>query len=90
MSPKTRELIGRFQSSGLTQQAFCRKNSIPITTLQYHLAQHRKGQAHSPLMAPTFVPLNTSSAMYSQRPVVVMQGRFSVSELIHLLQSMGQ
>ncbi len=41
-------LIRTYESSGLTQAAFCRRHHIALSTLSYHLRKHRAGQHAAP------------------------------------------
>ena len=57
MPHDTLELIGRFRSSGLTQTAFCKKHSLSLSTLRYHLNRCAKEKAQ-PENNACFIPLS--------------------------------
>ena len=48
-----RQVVGRFQRSGLTQRAFCEQAGLPVSTLQWWLVKTRRETAPHPPMTLT-------------------------------------
>ncbi len=88
MRHRTQDLVKRYQSSGLTQQAFCAKQAVPHSTLQYHLAIDRRAQALRPA-APQFIPITAAPALESARTIVILRGHFKTAEILELLNGTG-
>jgi len=88
MRRKTQEVITAFQASKLTQKAFCEKNSIGMSTLQYHLKKNRKVNLPK---KNEFIPIVPQANHFSSdATIVIISGKFSVSQLSDLLQRISR
>jgi hypothetical protein len=88
MRHRTHDLVERYRASGLTQQAFCAKQAVPHSTLQYHLAIDKRAQALRPA-APQFIPITAAAGPDSARTIVMLRGHFKTSEILELLNGTG-
>ncbi len=86
MAINSSEIVTRFHSSGLTQKAFCATESISVSALQYHLKKIKRAQPESQPKAPSFISLSAQNDCSASRSVVVVRGRFGVSEICSILQ----
>lgn len=82
MAYDTQELVSRFRSSGVSQKTFCERESVPVSTLQYHLQKVRRASMTD---GPGFVPLSVDGAGL-ECSVVIVRGRLSGRDLADLVR----
>jgi hypothetical protein len=88
MQRKTQEVVTAFQASKLTQKAFCEKNSIGMSTLQYHLKKTRRANLPK---NNEFIPIVPKADHFSPNAtIVIINGRFSISQISDLLQRISR
>ncbi len=88
MQRKTQDVIAAFQASKLTQKAFCEKNSIGMSTLQYHLKKNRRANLQKNNDFIPIVPKAEHLAL--DATIVIINGRFSMSQVSDLLQRISR
>lgn len=54
-------VVERYQSGGLTQKAFCKAESLALSTLQYWISKYKKYRQSSPDFAQSFVEVKAQS-----------------------------
>lgn len=88
MQRKTQEVVTAFQASKLTQKAFCEKNSIGMSTLQYHLKKNRR--AYLP-KNNEFIPIvPKAEKLSSDATIVIINGKLTMSQISDLLQRINR
>jgi hypothetical protein len=88
MQRKTQEVITAFQASKLTQKAFCEKNSIGMSTLQYHLKKNRRANLPK---KNEFIPIIPKAEhLASNATIVIINGKFSMSQISDLFQRISR
>jgi hypothetical protein len=89
---KTKDLISTFRKSGLTQKAFCAKEGISQSGLQYHL---HKSKNHAPLSecpqeipSGSFIPLRTPDrTRQNQKRLIIIEGDMDRGEIKDILSA---
>jgi hypothetical protein len=88
MQRKTQDVVTAYQASKLSQKAFCEKNSIGMSTLQYHLKKNRKA---SKPKTDEFIPIiPRPDYLSSDATIVIINGKFSVSQMSDLLSRISR
>lgn len=88
MRHNTRDLVSRFKTSGMTQQRFCARHSVPLSTLQYYLKRERQKNS-VPVARPAFIPL-TPPVADAPMTIMIIRGRFSKEQLSQLIHAEGR
>jgi hypothetical protein len=89
MSYETKDLVKRYQLSGLTQKDFCGKNSIPHSTLQYHLHKNRRTSSKpSTPLAPGFIPVSMPKASATSSSIVLIRGSYSPIQIAEMVNGL--
>ena len=81
MSYETKDLVARYKASGLTQKEFCEKNSVPHSTLQYHLQKFREKNA-----MPGFIPVSMPKATGTASSIVIIRGNYSSAQIAEMIK----
>lgn len=79
MAHKTKELVRRYQASGLTQSDFCKKHSVPLSTLHYHISRSR--QEKDSANPSNFLTLNRGVSLSDSQTILIVHGRFSTQQI---------
>jgi len=92
MAHDTTKLVSAFQSSGLTQKAFCADRGIAVSALQYHLSKTRKSTPAANndctnRASGHFVPVHVEQTQGTERTVIIIHGEIGAEEITHLLRS---
>jgi hypothetical protein len=83
MPHDTEQLIGDYRSSKLSQAAFCKEKSIPMSTLQYHL---HKSKAKAQPQMKEFLPILPAGSMQKiADTVIILHGNIRASQLAELI-----
>ena len=86
MRQNTEQLISDYRTSKLSQKAFCKEKSIPLSTLQYHL-QKSKNKVQRP--SNEFIPILPGVLPKHLSTIIILRGDFSISrvaELVHAIE----
>ena len=84
MQRKTQDIVTSFHTSNLTRKEFCEKNSIGMSTLQYHLKKNRRANLPK---NNEFIPIVPKAEnLASDAAIVIINGKFSVAQISDLLQ----
>jgi hypothetical protein len=86
MSYKTKDLVKQYQSSGLTQKEFCDKNSVPHSTLQYHLHKNRAASKPSKTSFPGFIPVSMPKPPQATSSIVFIRGNYSPIQIAEMVK----
>ncbi len=84
------ELIGKFRSSGLTQTAFCKKNSLPHSTLHYYLRRSAKDtclRENDARFIPVSLPKPDVAAPCA---IAFVRGCFSAEQIAALIRQVAE
>ena len=88
MQRKTQDVATAFHASNLTRKEFCEKNSIGISTLQYHLKKNRRANLPK---NNEFIPIiPQANHLSSDATIVIINGKFSVPQISDLLQRISR
>jgi hypothetical protein len=90
MRHMTQELVSAYHSSKLTQKAFCKERSIPLSTLHYHLQKYKKNKtaADGLPLRPRFVPI-VPQLPVKRSSTIIIKADLNIPELIALIETMG-
>jgi hypothetical protein len=86
MSCKTKDLVNRYQSSGLTQKGFCDKNSVPLSTLQYHLHKNKLTSKPFKVSVPGFIPVSMPKPPQTTSSIVIVRGIYSPTQITEMVK----
>jgi hypothetical protein len=85
MSYETKDLVNRYQASGMTQKDFCDKNSVPHSTLQYHLHKNRQTSKPSQTSMPGFIPVSMPK-LSATSSIVFIRGNYSAIQIAEMVK----
>lgn len=85
MSYDTKELLTQYKKSGLTRKEFCNKNSVSISTLQYHFGKSKQISHIQKSPRPGFVSVPVSRPAPVPSTIVVIRGNYSPGEIAVIL-----
>jgi len=86
MSYETKDLVKRYQTSGMTQKDFCNKNSVPLSTLQYHLHKNRRTLKSSTMSIPGFIPVSMPKPPQTTSSIVIIRGTYSPTQITEMVK----
>ena len=86
MSYDTKTLVKQYESSGLTQKEFCDKNSVPHSTLQYHLHKNRAASKPSKTSFPGFIPVSMPKPPQTTSSIVIVRGIYSPTQITEMVK----
>ena len=86
MSYETKNLVTRFKSSGLTQKEFCEKNSVALSTLQYHLTKLREQIRRPKASIPGFIPISMTQPSGSVSSIVLVRGNYTPIQIAEMIK----
>ncbi len=91
MPYNTQELISKFRSSGLTQTAFCKKNSLRLSTLHYHLRRSADAAA-KPENNARFIPLAVPKRFEDAavQTIAIVRGCFTGEQIASLIRRIAE
>jgi hypothetical protein len=94
------DLISKFKTSGLTQEAFCKENDITLEKLRYHLYRKNKTNTVTKCIvrkqkaAPAFLSFHnqehTAPKLYQDAPssLTIIHGKFTAHQLATLISQL--
>jgi hypothetical protein len=86
MSYETKELVKRYQASGITQKDFCNKNSVPLSTLQYHLQKNKLTSKPFKVSVPEFIPVSMPKPPQTTSSIVIIRGIYSPAQIMEMVK----
>ena len=86
MSYETKDLVTRYKASGLTQKKFCKKNSLPHSTLQYHLQRFKEPLPQPKIALPGFIPVSMPKAPGATSSIVIIRGNYSPAQIAEMIK----
>lgn len=85
MRHTTDKIVAQYRASGLTQKDFCKRMSVPFSTLQYHL--NKLKQRAPKAQTPTFIPIPSFQATRHIKRMIIIEG-FDAEDLRMILAGM--
>jgi len=85
MSHDTKELLTQYKRSGLTRKEFCNKNSVSISTLQYHFGKSKQNTHIQKSLSAGFISVPVSRPVPVSSTIVVIRGNYSPGEIAVIL-----
>jgi hypothetical protein len=86
MSYETKDLVKRYRSSGMTQKDFCDKNSVPLSTLQYHLHKNKRTSKPFKVSVPGFIPVSLPKPPQTTSSMVIIRGIYSPTQITEMVK----